>query len=252
MSPSAPRVDTNELVESFLRPGVVRAEFQPIVRLADRSVLGWEALGRIEGPDAVAPDRALELAAEVGRAADLEVAYWDAVVAAGPPPGGATLFVNCGAAGMADPRMEATLARLAGPLVVEITERVAAGEDDDLVRHNVDRWSRRLGVRFAVDDAGTGYSSMRRVVDLAPAFLKLDAGLVIGLADDARLRAVLAAMLGFATAVGAALVAEGVEREADLDVLVDAGVPLGQGFLLGRPGAPWPAADPDVIDLRER
>jgi EAL domain-containing protein (putative c-di-GMP-specific phosphodiesterase class I) len=252
MSTPVPRAEADDLVRAFLEPGVVRADFQPIIRLADGEVVAWEALGRIDVPEPIAPDRALLIAADVGRAADLEAAYWEAAVEAGPPPDGALLFVNCGVAGITDPRMEATLARFEGPLVVEITEQVAVGDDDSPLEQYVDRWSRKLGVRFAVDDAGTGYSSMRRVVDLAPEFLKLDASLVGGIADDHRLRAVLAAMLGFATAVGSVLVAEGVERQADLDVLVDAGVPLAQGFLLGRPAPPWTLPTPDVIDLRDR
>jgi EAL domain-containing protein (putative c-di-GMP-specific phosphodiesterase class I) len=245
-----PPATAEHLVRSFLAPGVVRAEFQPIIRLADGVVVAWEALGRIDTDEPITPDRALSIAADIGRAGDLETAYWDAVAEAGPPPGGAMLFVNCGAAGMIDPRMEERLATLPGPVVVEITEQVAVGDDDGALARSVERWA-GLGVRFAVDDAGTGYSSMRRVVDLEPEFLKLDAGLVHGLADNDRLRAVLAAMLGFATAVGAVLVAEGVERQVDLDVLVDAGVPLAQGYLLGRPGPPWIDPTSQVIDLRD-
>lgn len=237
-------------VRALLAPGGVTAEFQPIVALADRSVHAWEALGRtVPGTGgALAPDEALAMAERVGCSADLEVAFWDAVLAAGAPPGGASLFVNVGTAALVDPRIVEQLTGLPSYVVLEITERVATADDDGALASAVAEWS-AVGIRFAVDDIGAGYSSLRRVLDLAPAYLKLDASLVRGLGHDARLRAALAAIVTFAAAVDARLVAEGVERLDDLRVLVDSGVELAQGFLLGRPGAPWIEPSSAVVDL---
>jgi len=231
-------------VRRLLVPGAVSAAFQPIVVLADRSVHAWEALGRVG--DRLAPDAALAMAERVGRSADLETAFWDAVTAAGPPPGDAALFVNVGSA-IVDPRMIERLADLPAHVVVEITERVASSHDRALARTVAELSA--LGTRFAIDDIGTGYSSLRRVLDLAPDYLKLDASLVQGLGADRRLRAALDAIVGFAAAVDARLVAEGVERLDDLEVLLDAGVELAQGFLLGRPGPPWPQPTSILVDL---
>jgi EAL domain-containing protein (putative c-di-GMP-specific phosphodiesterase class I) len=236
-------------VTALLAPGGVSAAFQPIIDLADRSIPAWEALGRTERGEPLAPDEALAMAERVGRSTDLEVAFWDAVVAAGPPPAGASLFVNLGGRALGDPRVIDRLASLPAYVVVEITEQVVAGGDANLSRA-VAHWS-AVGVRFAVDDIGAGYSSLRRVLDLEPAYLKLDASLVQGLAVDARLRAALQAMATFAEAIDAQLVAEGVERPDDLEVLIDSGVRLAQGFLLGRPGPPWTFPGPAVIDLRD-
>ena len=234
-------------VRALLAPGGVTAEFQPIVVLGDRTPHAWEALGRTGTGGPLAPDAALAMAERVGRSADLEVAFWDAVVAAGPPPGGAALFVNIGTAALDDPRIADRLAVLPPYVVVEITEQVAVGGDGALACA-VARWS-AVGVRFAVDDIGAGYSSLRRVLDLEPAYLKLDASLVQGLASDPRLRAALDAMAAFAKAVDARLVAEGVERLDDLRVLIDSGVELAQGFLLGRPGPPWAQPTSVLVDL---
>ena len=232
--------DPGELatVQALLAPGGVTAEFQPIVTLADRSAFAWEALGRTTSGGELAPDVALAMAERVGCSADLEVAFWDAVEAAGPPPRGAGLFVNVGSAALGDPRLAERLASLPSYVVLEITERVATGDDDGALAATVAEWA-AVGVRFAIDDIGAGYSSLRRVVDLEPAYLKLDASLVQGLALEPRLRAALAAIVTFASAVDAQLVAEGVERIDDLQVLLDCGVELAQGFLLGRPGPPW-------------
>jgi EAL domain-containing protein (putative c-di-GMP-specific phosphodiesterase class I) len=234
-------------VSALLAPGGVTAEFQPIVVLADRSAHAWEALGRTGTGEPLAPDVALAMAERVGRSADLEVAFWDAVVAAGPPPDGAALFVNVGTAALDDPRIADRLAALPPYVVVEITEQVAAGGDAALASV-VARWS-GVGVRFAVDDIGAGYSSLRRVLDLEPAYLKIDASLVQGLGADPRLRAALEAVAGFARAIDARLVAEGVERLDDLQVLVDCGVELAQGFLLGRPGPAWTPPTSVLVDL---
>lgn len=236
-------------VTALLAPGGVFAAFQPIVDLRDRSIPAWEALGRTTGGAPLAPDEALAIAERIGRSADLEVAFWDAVVAAGPPPSSASLFVNLGGGALADDRVIERLAGLPDYVVIEITERSVAGGEAALAR-TVAQWS-EVGVRFAVDDIGAGYSSLRRVLDLKPAYLKLDASLVQGLAHDDRLRAALLAMVAFADALGAHLVAEGVERAEDLEVLIDSGVTLAQGFLLGRPGPPWMLPPPAVIDLRE-
>jgi EAL domain-containing protein (putative c-di-GMP-specific phosphodiesterase class I) len=241
------RVGELATVRSILAPGGVSAAFQPIVDLGDRSVHAWEALGRVAPTGRLAPDAALAMAERVGRSADLETAFWDAVAAAGPPPGDAALFVNVGTAALTDPGMVERLADLPAHVVIEITERVAAS-DDDLLLRTVERLA-ALGTRFAVDDIGNGYSSLRRVLDLAPDYLKLDASLVHGLAADGRLRAALDAVVAFARAVDARLVAEGVERFDDLLVLVDSGVDLAQGFLLGRPGPPWPLPTSELVDL---
>ena len=75
------------------------------------------------------------------------------------------------------------------------------------------------------------------------------AGHATSLALEPEFWAALEAMVSFAGAVDARLIAEGVERLDDLRVLVDAGVELAQGFLLGRPGLPWRPPATDLVDL---
>jgi putative methionine-R-sulfoxide reductase with GAF domain len=96
-------------------------------------------------------------------------------------------------------------------------------------------------VRIAIDDAGAGYSSLRHVIELTPDFLKLDRELVRDLDRDRNRRALVSAMSAFAAEVGTSVIAEGVETAEELEVLRDAEVDLVQGYLLARPGLPWPA-----------
>ena len=90
-------------------------------------------------------------------------------------------------------------------------------------------------VELAVDDAGAGFASLRHILELRPAFVKLDRSLVAGLeADDAR-QAMIVCLRHFARVTGCRLIAEGIETDAELAVLRALEVPLGQGYLLGRP-----------------
>ena len=110
----------------------------------------------------------------------------------------------------------------------------------------------------SVDDAGAGFASLQHVLHLTPDIVKLDIAFVRGIDTDPARRAVARALVGFASELGSTMVAEGVERDSELQVLKDLGVDCGQGYLLGRPSASpeWtrdPTHDtdtaPDVIPI---
>ncbi|MEO8273460.1 MAG: EAL domain-containing protein, partial [Chloroflexota bacterium] len=90
-------------------------------------------------------------------------------------------------------------------------------------------------VRVAIDDAGAGFASLRHVVELTPAFVKLDRSFIVGIAGDRARLAMVAGMVKFTQSLGIGLVAEGIEEEAELAALRSLGVDYGQGYLLGRP-----------------
>jgi putative methionine-R-sulfoxide reductase with GAF domain len=81
---------------------------------------------------------------------------------------------------------------------------------------------------------------LRHVVELSPDYLKLDRELVRGIDEDPNRRALMRAVVAFAREVGTSVIAEGVETRGELDVLREAEVHLVQGYLLARPGPPWP------------
>ena len=117
-------------------------------------------------------------------------------------------------------------------VVLEITEHVGI-EDYVALREAV----ARLGndVRFAVDDAGAGFASLRHILELAPSHVKLDRALITRIDTDPARQALVAGLVHFAEAIGAVLIAEGVETVAERDALMGLGVRFGQGYLLGRP-----------------
>ena len=91
------------------------------------------------------------------------------------------------------------------------------------------------GLKVAIDDAGAGFASMRHIVELKPELIKLDREVIAGINADAGLRALGAAMVGFAAEIGASLIAEGIETEAELATVRDLGMTAAQGYMLGRP-----------------
>jgi len=117
------------------------------------------------------------------------------------------------------------------PVVIEVTEH-ARIEDYSAFRRVLERL---LSVSLAVDDAGAGYSSLSHILELSPAFAKLDISIVQGIDADPRRQGMVAGLAFFATKTGCSLIAEGVERREESDVLLNLGVEFAQGYLFGRP-----------------
>jgi len=127
------------------------------------------------------------------------------------------------------------MAHLAGNrrlLVLEVTEH-AAITDYPAFRAAMATLGPR--VELAVDDAGAGFASLRHILELRPAFVKLDRSLIAGLESDYARHAMIAGLRHFARATGFRLIAEGIETDQELAVLRALDIQLGQGFLLGRP-----------------
>jgi EAL domain-containing protein (putative c-di-GMP-specific phosphodiesterase class I) len=97
---------------------------------------------------------------------------------------------------------------------------------------------RRCGVEVALDDVGVGQSNYRMMVECRPNYLKLDRYFMLGGTQDPYRQAVIASLAGLARTLGARVVAEGVEFEADLRLVCELGVDLVQGYLMARPLPP--------------
>jgi EAL domain-containing protein (putative c-di-GMP-specific phosphodiesterase class I) len=118
-------------------------------------------------------------------------------------------------------------------VVVEITEHAPIANYDTFNEGLAA--VRALGVRLAIDDAGAGFASLRHILQLRPELIKLDTTLIAAIESDRSQQALAAGIISFADGIGATVVAEGIEHAAALDALRRLGVPLGQGFHLGRP-----------------
>ena len=91
-------------------------------------------------------------------------------------------------------------------------------------------------VLVAVDDAGAGYASLRHILELRPAYAKLDISIVRDIDCDTVRQAMVAGLQYFAVSTGCQLIAEGVETRAEAVILATLGVTLAQGYLFARPG----------------
>ena len=119
-------------------------------------------------------------------------------------------------------------------LELEITEGVLIDDFSGAV--SILRRLKALGVRIALDDFGTGYSSMSYLQAFPFDMIKIDRSFISNL-DRAQSKAILRGVIGLARGLELPVTAEGVETQAQLDVLSHAGCDFAQGFLIGRPAS---------------
>lgn len=208
---------------------------QPIFDLRGGQCIGVEALARFPAGWA-APDVTFRAADDAGLGVELErLAVQQAWPILEQLHSRQFLTVNLSpVAAVALAQRATAYAELPlSQLVVEITEHTAI--DSYATLRDQLRPLRELGLRVAVDDAGAGYASLRHVVELRPDFIKIDRDLVHGLAEDHARRVAVSAFVLLSLDLDAGVIAEGLERPADLSALYDLGVDAAQGYLLGRP-----------------
>ncbi len=216
--------------------------FQPIVSLSSGRVTGVEALSRFGGQPPRPPDVWFRLATEAGLAEPLELlALRLAMGRLGELPDRMFMSVNVSAATLLRPGFAALMTSQDVPLrrlMLEITEHESIDEYRDIAA--VLDPLRAQGLRLAVDDAGAGFASFRHVVQLRPDQIKLDRDLVAGIDTDPARRALASAVVLFSLEVGAGVIAEGVETEAELDVCQSLSIDSAQGYYIAPPAADVP------------
>ncbi|MGY1604045.1 EAL domain-containing protein [Geodermatophilus sp. SYSU D00815] len=229
-------------------PDDLTLAFQPIVDLAAATVAGYEALARF--PGTAGPDVWFAAAAEAGLAAELEALSVHKALAAVPGlPDNAFLTVNVSPHLLGTAPVQEALATRPdlARVVVELTEHTPVADREALLRQTAELRDR--GALIALDDAGSGYSGLQQMAALRPQLVKLDRALVTD-ADTDPVRAALAEMVGeFAGRIDAWLLAEGIETAGELAAFVRLGVPLGQGWVLGRPSSRFEPLAPEVVRL---
>jgi EAL domain-containing protein (putative c-di-GMP-specific phosphodiesterase class I) len=227
--------DARQRIQEVIAGNALRVVFQPIIRLTDSQVAGFEALARFPDSPQRGPDAWFTEAAAVGLGLELEVAAVRLAIAALPElPPHAYLAVNVSPSTVSSGRLDGVLAGVPPTrLVVELTEHSVIPAYEDLAAAL--RPLRERGVRLAVDDAGAGYSSFRHILRLQPDLIKLDSTITRDIDRDRARRALATALIAFGRETGSDVVAEGVEREGELRTLQRLGVTTAQGYYLGRP-----------------
>ncbi len=215
--------------------------YQPVVRLNDLAVVAHEGLIRTQEASC-SPLRLLEMARACGRLSELE-ALAARVVAQGydylDPDVHLTVNLSAQAIMQKTVRPDDILASLSAAgvdlrcFVVELTEHNIV-DDSARLAESVG-YLRAAGIRIALDDFGNGHSNFEMWHQLSPEFVKIDRYLIDGIARSSGKLAIVKALISVASALGAELVAEGIESPDDLLVVRDLGIGYGQGYLLGRP-----------------
>ncbi len=213
---------------------------QAIMGLPEEVATGWEVLVRGPPGPLALPSDLFRMAEEHHLSTALDMFCLRLAVASVTKVKRAGVFhLNVLPTSLIEVPTEQFLALLGAPpdgvtWCVELSEKQFLGDPAELVG-TLDRL-RMGGVHLAVDDVGSGRGTLDSVVALEPHCAKLDIRLVRGISEDPWRRRFVARLVKMAGALGIEVVAEGIETRADLAVLLDLGVPLGQGYLWGRPG----------------
>jgi diguanylate cyclase (GGDEF)-like protein len=238
-----------QAVRDMIAAGSVSAVYQPVVRLADMRVVGYEALARPLGAPVDSSVEALFAAAHrTGLMRDLDwLCRRAAVQQSHGLPEATPLFINVGVSALLDPLHDVDQMLLvlrwanreAREVVLEITEREVVS---DLRRfEEVIATYRAQGFRFAMDDVGEGHSTLEVLASSNPEYIKVARSLTIS-CDRVGPRSAIHAVVAFARSSGARIIAEGIETQRHCDTMAALGVDLGQGWHLGKP-APAPGRE---------
>jgi EAL domain-containing protein (putative c-di-GMP-specific phosphodiesterase class I) len=238
VSPQATaRFDARARVEAVLEhPESLSMLFQPVIDLRSGTMPMAEALARFSsGPVTRSPDEWFNDAHTVGLGTDLEMlAVNKALRALSVLPAAVAVAVNVGPSVVVAPPFVKAMTRVLEPrrVVIELTEGKAVADEGEVA--SVLMTLRERGLRVAVDDAGSGYAGLARILRLAPDFIKLDRELVTGIDADPVRRAMATALVTFAGDSGAEIVAEGIETAEEAEVIRRLGIRFGQGHYLAK------------------
>ncbi|MFF7790414.1 EAL domain-containing protein [Streptomyces sp. NPDC007991] len=248
------RVAQRHDLQARLDGAISREEFslryQPVVDITEGQVIGFEALARWpqarHGP--VSPGQFIPLAEETGhitplgawvlRNAAADMARLQQ--AAGSRAVAPYVSVNVSGRQWQDPDFLEEVSKAVetpglapGSLQLELTESVLVRRDDRL--DSLIRSLKKLGVRIAVDDFGTGFSSLRYLRDFPIDLLKIDKTYIDDISYDPRQAALVQGIVRLARTLGLEIIAEGVEQRGQRELLAAMGCRFGQGYLFARP-----------------
>jgi len=245
----AKRRELEVAIGEAIRTSAFTLVYQPIVALRSDELAGVEALVRWPHPrwGMLNPGQFIPLAEETGHIVPLgswvlhqavtDIRRQQQRLPRQPP---LYVSVNVSARQFADPRFLADVRKVVSAsglapsaLVLELAESVLLHRDGRIRADLMELKS--IGIRLAIDDCGTGYSSLGNLQDLPIDILKIDRMFVAGMAVSEQRLAIVKIILKIAKTLGLTVIAEGIETEAQRDLLISMGCEYGQGHLLERP-----------------
>ena len=230
-------------LDRVLENQLIQTLFQPIIDTEEATIEGFEALSRGPSDSPLHPAPVLFETAERGDrslALENECLYathqaWQSTHRT------QTLFVNVSPDNlMPDHFDKRILKALLNPgtippegIVIELSERYPAANMEELKRSL--KWLKSKGLRVALDDLGAGYSGLKLWSEVEPDYVKIDRHFISDIHEDLVKREFVRSVMQLSQRLNCRVIAEGVERHRELEVLQDLGVRYIQGFLFGRP-----------------
>jgi diguanylate cyclase (GGDEF)-like protein len=221
----------------------VRTVFQPIVCLTDCTVIGYEALGR--GPkDSYMqnPEILLDIAQKCNKIWELEELFRSkALESISNNQLDVKFFLNINPVVIDSMKFKDSFTAeylekynlSCKDIVFEITERDMIQDIESFIQTIEYFKSQNYGI--AIDDAGSGYSGLNRICKINPNYIKLDMNLIRDIDKSSIQQAIVKSMCEFSMLTDCNLIAEGIETEEELKVLMDIGIQYGQGYFIQRP-----------------
>ncbi|MDI6851608.1 MAG: EAL domain-containing protein [bacterium] len=225
--------------------------FQPIVNLKDKQIYGFEALARCSlGEGYNEPETLFTLAESFNLLKDLEktcalnaIDVFFNFSKNSKKLANKKLFINLSPPSftvlLSDEFLEKIHAYEVPPdyIVIELTEKFLSldSEENEAYFDILKRVAKQIGFEIAVDDVGTGYSTLERVASLSPHYIKYDRVLFKNIHKDPVKQELLKTIFDFSKKINSKLIVEGVENNKDYEFAVKLGIEFMQGFLFGRP-----------------
>lgn len=241
-------VEQQQKLEEIIVNQWITPVYQPIVSLQDGSVLGFEALSRVEKPgifdnieemfQCAEESGCIWMLEQVCRRAILRGVYDQKNVL---DQYHAKIFINVSPKVLHDEKFRQGFTREytkrygidTERIVFEVTERERV-EDENSFRQAIGHYKMQ-NYQIAIDDVGSGYAGLNRICSLSPGYIKLDNELVHDVYKNPIKYAMIKGMVEFSHSSGTLLIAEGIETKKELELLIDLGVQYGQGYYLASP-----------------
>lgn len=240
-------------LRNIMETGNVYTCYQPIVSLTDGSIIGYEALTRgMKGSLLERPDEMFATARKYNMVWELELlCRVKAVQSAYNLPSDKKLFLNVDPGVIKDEHFRKGFTRDfllkhnidPSSIIFEITEKTAV-EDYKAFRLLLENYVEQ-GYKIAIDDTGSGYSGLKLLAETHPQYIKIDMDLIRNIDKDSFKQELLTSFLSFSKVTNIKLIAEGIETVDEMNMLINIGVPYGQGYYLERP-------KPQFVEIPDR
>ncbi|MGY8870651.1 MAG: EAL domain-containing protein [Pseudomonadales bacterium] len=238
-----PFSEGEQLLNSILEMGAITTYFQPIFDLHNGDIVGHEALSRgPEGSALYSADQLFKTAVTYGKLHELELLCREQSLrqfSEQALPGKLFLNISASLLSSSDHQKGMTLTLLDSMnisrdrIVIELSEQHPY-DHFGLSRASVEYY-RQMGFQIAIDDLGVGYSGLRLWSELQPEYVKIDKHFISGVDKDTIKREFVRSIIAIANSLQCEIIAEGIETQSELALLIELGVARGQGYLLGYP-----------------